>query len=379
MVKILFMNKEQNKTDFISERVLWIDIARAIAIILVVCGHCDNFISFSIQKFAQLFFMPLFIFISGYLFKNRIIETFSDLKKFLIKRVWPIYKYYLTYEIVFYVLTNIFFKIGFYSSSVMYGDKIIHPITSFSEFFLNLCKIILLMGREPFCGAFWFFVVLIFVAIGYSIIVYISNKLNNKKLIHWGVLICFCLGCIMRYDIFYNIPRFSPALTLILFYHMGNITYSLRDKFKFNNIYISILSLAGLLVLYNFGTLSMNKNIFPNPFFLILSSLLGIYFVFYISKIICNKVYILTNILTYIGKNTLPIIAFHLFSFKIVMLLQLYFGAITFNQLAILNGAGNNNIWYIFYVIVGVAFPLLINNFIQRTKNVLSKLLHSAV
>ena len=194
--------------------VLWIDVARAIAIILVVCGHCDNFTTFSIEKFAGLFFMPLFIFISGYLFKDRALESFDDLKSFLKRRVWPIYKYYLTYEILFYVLTNLFFKIGFYSSSVMYGDKIIHPIASIPEFLIGIVKIVFLMGREPFCAAFWFFIALIFVTIGYSVIVYVSNRLNNRNLVHVGVLICFALGCIMRYTI--NIPRFSPSLTLIL-------------------------------------------------------------------------------------------------------------------------------------------------------------------
>jgi fucose 4-O-acetylase-like acetyltransferase len=356
-----------SETASANKRVLWIDVARAIAIILVVCGHCDNFTTFSIQKFAGLFFMPLFIFISGYLFKDRALESFDDLKSFLKRRVWPIYKYYLTYEILFYVLTNLFFKIGFYSSSVMYGDKIIHPIASIPEFLIGIVKIVVLMGREPFCAAFWFFIALIFVTIGYSVIVYVAGRLKNRNLIHVGVLICFALGCIMRYTI--NIPRISPALTLILFYHLGNVTYTYRDRLQFNRLYLAALSLIGLLVLYNFGSLSMNKNVFPDPIFLILSSAFGIYFSFYISKVIDNKTDKLTNALAYIGQNTLPIIAFHIFCFKIVMLVQLYFGVITFDQLAILNGVNNNNLWYIAYVIVGVGVPLLINEAIEKAKS----------
>lgn len=354
-----------------NKRVLWIDVARAIAIILVVCGHCDNFTTFSIQKFAGLFFMPLFIFISGYLFKDRALESFDDLKSFLKRRVWPIYKYYLTYEILFYVLTNLFFKIGFYSSSVMYGDKIIHPIASIPEFLIGIVKIVVLMGREPFCAAFWFFIALIFVTIGYSLIVYVSARLKNKKLVSAGVLICFALGCLMRYTV--NIPRISPALTLILFYYLGNLTYVHRDKLQFNKGYLALLSLIGLFVLYNFGTLSMNRNVFPNPIFLILSSAFGIYFSFYISKIIDSKTDMLTRVLAYIGQNTLPIIAFHIFCFKIVMLVQLYFGVITFDQLAILNGVNNNNLWYVAYVVVGVGVPLLINEAIQKTKGIVLK------
>ena len=112
----------------------------------------------------------------------------------------------------------------------------------------------------------------------------------------------------------------------------------------------------------------MNRNIFPNPIFMILSSIFGIYFVFYVSKIIDNKIDKITSVLIYIGQNTLPIMAFHFFSFKIVMLVQLYFGLITFNQLAILTGANNNNLWYIAYVIAGIGIPILINHIIQKVK-----------
>ena len=156
-----------------------IDIARAIAIILVVCGHCDNFNTWSIEHFSGLFFMPLFIFISGYLFKNKNIGSLKELIDVLKKRIMPLYLYYLKYELCFYLLRNMFFYLGFYSSTVQYGNKIIYPITSVKDILINVLKIIILIGREPLLGAFWFLVSLIFVVIIYSNINYISNKLEN--------------------------------------------------------------------------------------------------------------------------------------------------------------------------------------------------------
>lgn len=214
------------------------------------------------------------------------------------------------------------------------------------------------------------FIALIFVVFGYSIINYTSNRLSssiNKDItLNAGVLICFALGCIMRYSL--NIPRISPALTLILFYHLGNLTYIFRDRLHFNKWYLALVSLIVLLILYNFGYVSMNQNDFKDPIFLIITSMCGIYFVFFISKIIENRFSKATDVLVYIGQNTLPIIAFHIFSFKIVMLIQLYFGVITFDQLAILNGANNNNLWYLGYVFAGVGVPLLINYCIEKGK-----------
>ena len=352
------------------KREKFIDIARGIAIILVVCGHCDNFLTWSIEDFSNLFFMPLFIFISGYLFKNRSITNIKELFEFLKKRVLPIYLYYLKYEVLFYLLNNVFFKVGFYSSEVLYGDKTLYPITSLKTAVINIVKIIFGMGREPFLVAFWFLISLIFISIGYSTINYISSKLSKKMkqtyIINVLVIFTFALGCIMRYTI--NIPRFSPSLTLILFYHLGNLYYINREKIKFDNTAIALTSVILLLILNNFGSIRMIKNLFTNPLYLLICSMCGIYFVIYISKVIENNTKKIPNLLAYIGKNTLPIMAWHMISFKLAMLIQIYTRSITYSDLALLNGCNNNNLWYVLYVFFGVTIPLIINIIIEKIK-----------
>ena len=84
-------------------RVKSIDIARAIAIILVVCGHCDNFHTWSIEKFANLFFLPLFVFISGFLFQEGNIVNFKGLLLQIIKKVKKLYLVYVKWEIIFLI------------------------------------------------------------------------------------------------------------------------------------------------------------------------------------------------------------------------------------------------------------------------------------
>ena len=98
----------------IKKRVRYLDIARGIAIIFVVMGHCDNFKLWSMEKFFALFFMQVFVFISGVFYKSNI-TNFKELIKTIKKKCLPIYIYYLKYEILFFLLTNIFLKIGFYN------------------------------------------------------------------------------------------------------------------------------------------------------------------------------------------------------------------------------------------------------------------------
>lgn len=355
------------------KREKYIDIARAIAIIMVVMGHCNNFAEgFNIERFSGLFFIPLFIFISGYFSNENKINTFKELLNHLKNKILKLYFFYLRWELLFLVLTNVFFYIGFFNNNIVYGGKTILPIESIGEFFHKVINIIFFMGREPFCGAFWFIISLIFIIFGHSIINYLINKFFNKKSIKFKqlvigviVLICFIIGCIMSKTI--NIQRVSPAFTLMLFYYLGYLANYYKEKIRFNNIWIALLCLASLIVLYNIGSVGMNANTFPNGLFLIASSLSGIYFVIYISKLL-EKIPIISNIFSYIGKNTLPIIALHFVSFKLIMYLQLLFGVIKYEDMAYLTGYNNANWWYILYVIAGVGVPLLYD-FIMKIIN----------
>lgn len=347
------------------KRMAFVDIARGIAIILVVLGHCDNFNSyFRIEKFNGLFFMPLFIFISGYFSKENKIVSFKKLYIHLKKRIPKLYLFYLRWELLFLILTNIFFKIGFYSSGVDYGGKNIYPITSLKILLKKIIEIIFLMGREPFCGAFWFIISLIFIIIGYSVINYFVNKLfgdrtEKLKNIFIGIImiLLFFIGCVMSKTI--NIPRISPSITMMIFYYLGYMSNNL--KIKFNNIYIVLFNIITLSVLYNFGSVSMNSNSFPNGWFLITSSLSGIYLCMFISKKIENTK--LSGVFEYIGKNTLPIIALHFISFKFAMIIQYLLGYISYSDIAYLKGYNNDNLFYILYVICGICIPLLLNKF----------------
>ena len=168
---------------------------------------------------------------------------------------------------------------------------------------------------------------------------------------------------------FYNIPRFSPACTLLLFYNIGNMLSINKNKVKFNNIIIFAISL-GLLIFLNFkGFVAMNNNDFTDPIFLLICSFFGIYFTMYLSKVLEYKTKYIKNVLCYIGQNTLIIMGIHFIGFKLVMLLQLQFGVINYSDLAVLTGVNNDNWWYIVYILFGIGIPLLYNYFIKIMKN----------
>ena len=338
----------------------FLDVAKAIAIILMVAGHCAYGKFYGFNLFFNLFHMATFIFISGYLFKNRYFKTFSKYKEYLFIKIKKLYLFYFKYECLFYIFKNLFFKIGWYNSSIIYGGKIIKPITTFSMFFKGLLKIIFGLGTEPFCGAFWYIISLIFIIIMYSTIVYISQKqkkIDSKLFVRISVTICFLIGYLMQK--FINIPRIAPAFTLILIYHLGNEVYT-YGKIKFNNYKLCLLCFIGLLILSKFGYISINHNEYINPFYFIGCSILGIYFLLSLSNFLLEKIPFISKKLSFIGMNTLKIMAWHYIGFKIAMLIQFKVLNIDYSKIAILGGYKNDNLWWLVYIICGIMLPLII-------------------
>lgn len=83
-----------------NSRIAWIDVAKALAMALIVFGHVD--VSSFEQAFVYSFHIPVFIFLSGYCFSDR--DRFSDfLKKKLLHIMVP-YVFFGLFAIAAYVV-----------------------------------------------------------------------------------------------------------------------------------------------------------------------------------------------------------------------------------------------------------------------------------
>lgn len=81
-----------NDKSVMKERILWIDLAKAIGIYLVVLGHSlqqEVPIEGNLRDFIYIFHMPLFFFLSGYLFNVREENFLAFLKKSIYSLLVP--------------------------------------------------------------------------------------------------------------------------------------------------------------------------------------------------------------------------------------------------------------------------------------------------
>ncbi len=126
-------------------RVKWIDSVRGWAIILVVLGHVFTRTgTLQVEEFLQIeiysFHMPLFFFISGYVFKVRNEKLFNSTMRKIHNLLIPMFLFYMIYAL-------------FVSIKILLGKT---TLIFTSELVVNT----LMMTSQSFFSAYWFLPVL---------------------------------------------------------------------------------------------------------------------------------------------------------------------------------------------------------------------------
>jgi len=197
-----------------NRRIPWIDICKGIGIILVVIGHSS--IPETLRKYIFSFHMPLFFFISGFLFNRTKYHTLGSFVLNKIRTILLPYIYFSIAIVIFYYLMN--------RITIAQGLKSI------------------LLGYGGYEGIALWFLISLFITELYFLI--ISNYISDKYL---TIIIIF--NAIIGY-IFYKTQVHLPyklevTLSAIVFYYLGN-------QFRKNN-YLDFLNkihyLIGLIFL----------------------------------------------------------------------------------------------------------------------------------
>ena len=349
------MNKVNRNTEM--------DIAKGIGIMLMVIGH----IGVRYSSLIYLFHMPLFFIISGYFY-----NSYYDKRpiEFLKRKLKTLYIPYIKINIIFCVLHNFFIRYYLYITDkeiiLLNNNDIINNVYmtkySLNDLIFNIIRTILFMSNEQLSSATWFLRVLFINSILFSIIGYYCLKIPYKNKNILKLIICltlFIIGFIFQVNEFNPIQIPVSFSTLILFY----IGYIIKEKqwIKFLiNKYNIIIYIIVLLIMNKIGSVSLEVNKYTNPIFLLITSLSGFIIIMNIAKYI-SKVQKLMIIITYMGKNTIPILGFHFLAFKIITLVQIIILRKPLYYLAAYPVLDSNGAWAILYLIVGVSLPLLFN------------------
>lgn len=359
------MNKNHDKC---------IDIAKGIGILFMVLGHA----SFPFSKFVYFFHIPLFFILAGYVFKDKYIDSWDNVKIFMFKRLKSLYLPYIICNLTFVFFNNFFIEHNIYTTNPLFlegnlGNHFgIDKLLNLKDLILKVFYILLLATGDKLCGSTWFLKVLFFISIFFAIITYFLKKYTNKDKVFYllGFLITtiFLIIGFIFYKVNFKFYQIGVIFSSSILFYIGYCIkkYNIVEKITFKIFEISFLILLISCFIFDKGiNLSVNK--YYNPLLLIIFSLTGFVFTIYISKLI-NKLKKISNIFQILGAKTLPILCLHLLFFKFVTYLQVILYSLPDYRLAA-SLCYYTEKWWILYTLVGIIGPLITNYLYLNIKN----------
>ena len=304
-------------TEIFSNRNSQVDILKGIAITLMVIGHsgCPT----SLHKFIYIFHMPLFFFISGYLFKWKYMDVPF---MFVLRRVKTCYVPFVKYSLIFLLCHELFVPLGFFSHY------------SILDYERQIEMILLMSKTELFLGPYWFLIEMLVASFFFVMFVstiqmslrlkWVSNHVFLSKP-RWIMGVIFLsVICMLFLSLSHiHLPKVSVRTFLAVFYMaLGQCWKMSENKIRISLlssiIFISVLLLVSILPLSVGSKIDggMGVSTVKEISLYLPLSLLGIFGVWRISSNIKNNVLL---VLERYGKNSFHILTWHFLLFAIIL------------------------------------------------------------
>lgn len=296
-------------------RLVYLDIARGIAMISIVLGHLrlNN-----INRVVFTYHLPIFFIISGFF-----INTNDKMSHFVKKKVRTL--------VVPYIIACVCVIL-----SALMMNLIFHKGEGFAEV-LKTWSIASIYGagdsyKEPFqiqgIGAIWFLL-----ATFWALIMLKSISKINKWLRVAAVFIIFYLGIFTRDKFFWFPLSIQAGCTALLFIYIGYlikenkqfISYISKEAAIFGSVLLIIVWLSFIRDFQSFWLVHCDIG---RGFIDIIGSLGGCLFIILLSRLIESKIKILAVPLSFLGKNSLIFLIAHIIelnTFKWMTLLDKIF------------------------------------------------------
>lgn len=283
-----------------TNRLSYIDIAKGIGIFFVIWGHI--ILSGPAYNFIYAFHMPLFFFLSGFVFSK---NKYKNIKEFLIKKLKTLILPYMVLSIITY----------------LYWFLIETRFTGSTNFVKTFIQIFISQGSSGYMLhniPMWFVLCLF----SLEIIYYFISKLKNNKIRYVSILLLGATGCLMTLENnFFDFRKLFWSLEIAFvalpFYAIGSeistcfgkekIKEIIESKNKVLTIFISIILFIILLITSNLNPdVSMGTDYLGNFGLFYINAFFGIVLTIIISILIeKNKLF------EFLGKRSFFIMATH--------------------------------------------------------------------
>lgn len=285
------MISQLNSKLIINSRQKWIDIARGIGIFLVVVGHCINGEAPIFVAMLDIFSLPIFFILSGYLYKpepNLFKNLWTKLARFMI----PFASMSFLIVAVAITLKLISIEDALHQiKSTLWGGQ--HWLYNYNRYL----------------GPMWFLACL-----------FLTQNVYNflYKFIPFAgmhiVAVLMLTGAYIYQELYFNMPLpwFANLVLIALpFYHVGQIIRIYKIQVPIIITYIVAIGSLASIFWYPLNHNKFVLNFFGIPIITFIGGIFCSLMVIDIAKRLDKKEYKINNIFEAIGKSSLIILGFH--------------------------------------------------------------------
>ncbi len=286
------------------------DVIKSLGIIAVVIGHCvpNQFV----HEFVYSHHLALFFFMSGLqLNDQKYAKAPVLLMKNRVKRLWIGFFGYHTF---FTLINNLAVQFHLIPGNNYY---------SLRTMIVRIVRNSVFLGGETLGSALWFVQILLVLLTVFACILYLCTKFVPTYRLVPIILLSSMLGIV---GIFLNLngielPLHGHTAVLVLpLFLIGYLISLFRLDLNRSLRWFIALPCAGILcylVLIKGNEIELALEIIGSPWLFYPISLLGIYLMCYIAKVI-TKFHLPCRFFSFFGKYTFDIMALHVFFFKLV-------------------------------------------------------------
>lgn len=328
-----------NQTNNLRERVLYLDIAKGIGILLVVWAHASGPFSAQIDQFH----MPLFFLISGYLYSQK-----STVKEYIWKKTKSLYLPFMFWNLLSYSITYF----------------ITTPTVDWLKFFISALEIILTLSKDgQFFGATWFLGALFVMSILYKLVDTVIPQSQAKD----GIMLLFFITlALLGFEV--NFPyMLSRTFILGMFFALGVFIKKHQSFLATCNAKgTAIVCLLLFFLISKYNSVKMGPNHYDFRLLFIFGACFASYAVIYLSQLmeVCqNKcLKLVKSAFIYLGQHSIDIVLWHFIFFRLSIILQMYLHQETLTVKNILSYYpiySADHGWWVVYLFIGILLPLL--------------------
>lgn len=287
-----------------SKRELWLDIAKAFCIFLVVVNHMGIHIPI-VTFFGGMFYMPLFFVAAGYTYRRKD-ESFKEFAIGKAKRLLIPYFVCNILLFVFFTLRSGFSKPNFLG--VFYSRSMLMAADSVWN-----------MGMMNYLNAPTWFLTCLFVV--YCLYYLIDQKFADVKARRKAILIAMAVGVIIRTVSPVLLPwSFENALFFLGWLEVGRflkedgLGWLRKNEWIYANFLVAFVALSYIQESVNISISEYGR------------SMILYFFTGALGSILCMKageltekyLKVLAKPLAFVGRHTLPILCWHLLAIEII-------------------------------------------------------------